>query len=111
MAKTQSKKDSIAPTMSAADATPLLQRQIDRIEDVTNAPFNDPAVDAWVSTTVNILNAVYGVPEGELHHNTHDLRFADSGEPILINMSDAGLQRMHVLQQMRRKSLLEAYVE
>jgi REase_DpnII-MboI len=111
MAKKHMKKDSIAPTISAADAIPLLQRQIDRIEHVTNVPFNDPAVDAWLSTTVNILNAVYGLPEGELHHNTHDLKFADSGEPVFINMSDAGLQRMHVLQQIRRKSLLEAYVE
>jgi hypothetical protein len=111
MVPRKTKKDSIVPTMSAADAIPLLQRQIARIEQVTNVPFNDPAVDSWLSTTVNILNAVYGLPEGELHHNTHDLKFADSGEPVFINMSDAGLQRMHVLQQIRRKSLLEAYVE
>ncbi len=97
--------------MSPQQAVPLIQRQIERLDEVMNIPDNDPAVDAWESTTVNILNAVYGLPDGELHPNTYEVKYVSSGEPMYVNMSDAAVQRGHVLRQKKRKALLEAYLE
>ena len=107
----QTKKESVPPTMSPHQAIPLIERQIERLGSVANLPFNDPGVDAWESTTVNILNAVYGLPDGDMHPNTSELKYADSGEPMYINMSDGQIQRHHVLRQAKRKALLEAYLE
>jgi len=104
-------KESIPPTMSPQQAIPLLRRQIERLDQVMKVKFNDPAVDAWESTTINILNAVYGQPNGELHPNTYDLRIADSGEPLYINMNDAALQRNFVLRHRKREALLLSYIE
>jgi len=97
--------------MSPEQAIPLIRRQIERLAEVIKLPFNHAGVDAWESTTENILNAVYGLPDGELHRNTHELKIADSGEPMYINMSDAAIQRHFILRQLKRKALLEAYLE
>jgi hypothetical protein len=109
--KTFPRKETIQPTMSVEQAIPLIQRQIERLGAITSLPFNHPAIDAWESTTVNILNAVYGQPNGELHQNTKEVRYAESGEPMYVGMSDAEIQRQHVLVQEKRKALLKAYLE
>ncbi len=97
--------------MQPQQAIPLIRRQIERLEEVAKLHYNDPAVDAWESTTENILNAVYGLPDGELHRNTFEVKHARSGEPLFVNMSDAQTQREFVLRQEKRKALLEAYIE
>jgi len=97
--------------MSPHQAIPLIERQMERLKQVMDLPFNDPAVNAWESTTENILNAVYGLPDGELHRNTYELKYADSGEPQFMDMSDQLIQRHHVLRQKKRYAPLEAYLE
>jgi uncharacterized protein (TIGR02391 family) len=97
--------------MPPQQALPLLRRQVERLDQVVKLPFNDPAVDAWESTTVNILNAVYGMPRGEMHSNTYELKHVLSGEPLYMNMSDAAIQRDFELRQMKRKALLLSYIE
>lgn len=97
--------------MQPYQGIPLIRRQIERLDEVMKLRFNDPGVDAWESTTENILNAVYGLPDGELHRNTYEVKIADSGESMYINMSDAEIQRHYVLRQQKRKALLEAYLE
>ena len=99
-------KQSVPPTISPQQAIPLLQRQIERLDEIMKLHFNDPASDTWESATVNILNAVYGLPNGELHSNTHDLKYVDSGEPQYVGMSDAAIQRDLVLRHRKRKVLL-----
>ena len=89
----------------------MLRRQIDRLDQVMRMNFNDPAVDAWESTTINILNAVYGQPNGELHPNTGEVKFVLSGEPLYMGMSDDAIQRDFVLRQHKRKALLLSYIE
>ncbi|HEV2379021.1 MAG TPA: TIGR02391 family protein [Terriglobia bacterium] len=104
-------KEAVPPTMSPHQAIPLLQRQIARLGEITKLSFNDPAVDAWESATLNLLNAVYGLPNGEPHSNTRDVKYADSGESLYMNMSDAAIQRDFVLRQQKRKALLLSYIE
>src|SRR5690348_1747362 len=103
--------ESVPPTMSPDQAIPLIERQMERLKQVMDLRFNDPAVDAWVSTTENILNAVFGLPNGEPHRNTYNFKFARSGEPQFMGMSDAEVQRDYVLRQKKRHALLEAYLE
>lgn len=97
--------------MQPHQAIPLLRRQNERLEEVIKLHFNDPKVDAWESTTEEIPNAVYGLPDGELHRCTRDFKYMQSGEPIYVGMSDAQIQHHYVLKQEKRKALLEAYVE
>ncbi|MCI0351453.1 MAG: TIGR02391 family protein [Acidobacteriales bacterium] len=101
---------SIPPTMQPHQAIPLLRRQLERLEETLKLSRNEPAVDGWVSTTTNILDAVYGKPNGELHPNTHAFRFAHGG-PIHLNMPESEIQAQYVQKQQKRKALLEAYIE
>lgn len=100
----------IPPTMQPYQATPLLQRQIDRLEELKKLEYDDPQVSAWLSTTVNILNAAFGQPSGDLHPNTHALKFAHA-TAIHIGMTRSEHQRDHDKRQEKRKALLQAYIE
>jgi uncharacterized protein (TIGR02391 family) len=72
--------------------------------------FNDPAFAAWGSTARNVLDAIYGRPQGEMHPNTSAIMYATSGEPEYVGMDDEEIQRHHVLEQRKRKALLEEYI-
>ncbi len=96
------------PTMQPHQAIPLIRRQLERLEEVTKLNRNDPKVDAWESTTENILTAAYGLPNGELHPNTYEWKFVRSGLPLY-----AGPDWQHdfVIRQEKRNALLAAYLE
>ena len=110
-------QDAIPPALSPHQAIPLLRRQIERLEQtVILLPHNNPDVEAWVSTTTDILNQAFGQPNGGLHSKTSDFVYANSGEPVQripygghVNPQD--VQRRYILKQERRKALLKAYVE
>ena len=104
-------KATVPPTISPLQAIPLLRRQIERLDEIIRIHYNDPKVDAWENTTENILNGVYGMPNGELHGNTYEFRTMLSGVSLHVNMSDPEIQRDHTLRQQKRKALLEAIVE
>jgi uncharacterized protein (TIGR02391 family) len=91
-------------------AIQLIKRQIDRLEDVLGSTYSDPRIDAWESTTADILDKTFGKPQGHHHQKTKDILNAPSG-PMRIGMSPAELQRNHVLRSQNRKALLEAYIE
>ena len=99
------------PAMSPQQAIPLLKRQIERLQQIRSLHFKDPKIEAWESTTKNILNAVYGQPNGDMHQNTEDFMYARGGVSLHTNMSDGEVQREHEGRQEQRKHLLEAYVE
>jgi hypothetical protein len=111
-------KESLQPTLAPPEAVRLLRRQIDRIDALKTLSRNDPALDAWQSTTINILNAAFGQPNGEMHRNTREFANATSGLPARMvvdgfghpDMRD-GSQERHVLKIERRKALLESFVE
>jgi uncharacterized protein (TIGR02391 family) len=128
--KNGSTEDTIPPTMSPQQAIPLLRRQIERLDGILKVPFHDPAVDAWESTTVEILNCVYGRPQGKLHPNTYAVLHAQSSQPSFYDKTDievdysqtgerelaefasaAAEQRYFELKQEKRKALLESYID
>lgn len=104
-------EEHLRPTLSPQQGIAFLCRQIERLQNIKTRSFNDPEVSAWESTTINILNAVYGQPNGELHPNTDAIKYTRSGEPQFINMSDAQIQRDFELIQQKRKVLLLSYIE
>jgi|GEM_PF-1768081 len=108
--KTQ-QKESIPPTLSHHQAIPLLRRQAERADDVIGMRFNDPQVDVWENSTLNILNQTFGQPNGELHHNTREFTHARGGVSLHVNMSDGEIQREHVGKTKLRKALLLGFIE
>jgi uncharacterized protein (TIGR02391 family) len=109
--------DSIPPTLSPHQAIPLLQRQIERLEQqIIHLAYNHPDVEGWVSTTTDILNQAFGQPNWQMHSKTSDFVHADSGLPSRMvpyggRVNPQAVQQRYVMKQEKRKALLKAYVE
>jgi uncharacterized protein (TIGR02391 family) len=103
-------KETAPPTLTPAQAIPLIQRQRDRADAVAQAKYNDPQHDVWVNSTENILNQAFGKPDGERHQNTRDFMYAD-GLPMYINQGEGYTQKSHDVRTARRKALLEGFIE
>jgi uncharacterized protein (TIGR02391 family) len=110
MALKQTKKESVPPALTPAQAIPLLARQRDRADAVAKVSFDNPQVDVWENSTEGILNQAFGRPDGEWHGNTRAFLYAE-GLPAYINASDAHIQKSHELRTERRKALLEGFIE
>jgi uncharacterized protein (TIGR02391 family) len=123
-------KESVPPTMSPQQAIPLVRRQIARLDEIMKLHFSDAGVDAWESTTNDILNAIYGMPGGELHPKTRavkhargsqivsnemsdiEIQYRQTEEPALADLAaDAAIQQDFQLRQQKRKALLQSYIE
>jgi hypothetical protein len=110
-------QETIPPMLSPHQATALLQRQVERLEQqIRSLPHNHPDVDGWVSTTKDILNQTFGQPNGEMHYKTKEFVNADSGLPIRRvafghRPDPYAIHQRHLLRQETRKALLRAYIE
>ena len=111
------RQETIPPTLSPYQAIPLLQRQIDRLENqIIPLQDNHPDVEAWESTTRDILNQAFGQPNGEMHSKTQDFVYARSGLPSRIvpyggRPDPRGIRQRYVTKQEKRKALLKAFIE
>jgi len=104
------RKASVSSTLTPAQAIPLLKRQSERADAVAKMGFDDPQVGAWLNSTQNLLDQTFGKPDGEPHSNTNVFAYAD-GLPEYIDMPDDELQESHRVRTMRRKALLEGFIE
>jgi len=77
--------------LSPEQAIQLINRQIDRLQEMLKSPFNDPRIDAWESTTRDILDKTFGKPQGRPHQKTDDVLYAPSG-PVRIGMTPGQIQ-------------------
>ena len=98
------------PTLSHHQAIALLKRQAERAEQIGTVRFDDPQVEVWENSTINLLNQTFGEPNGEMHKNTKDFAYAQGG-PMYINMSDHQIQGNHDAKTKLRKALLLGFVE
>ena len=105
-----SKKGSIPPTLTPAQAVTLIERQRSRADVVVQTRFDDPLNDAWLNSTEAILNQAFGKPDGEWHSNTRAFMHAD-GLPQYVEMSDDYVQQSHEARTARRKALLHSFIE
>lgn len=110
--RSSSKRETIPPKISPGRAVELIRQQIARLDDeIIKLNYNDPKVKAWESTAEEILNAAFGLPDGEPDRRTYDFKHILSGVPLHMGMSPGELQRNYVGRQQKRKALLEAYME
>jgi uncharacterized protein (TIGR02391 family) len=87
------------------------------LNEIIKLRWDDPQVDAWKSTTENILNETFGMPGGSPHSKTSDFQIAgvrsvrrfEFGTPESV--IDHTNQARHEARQRYRKALLEAYIE
>ena len=106
-----SKMPDVPPTMQPHRAIPLLRQQIERLDEICKLNYDDPRVDAWLSTTGNILDAVYGRPAGQDHQNTGEFRYAALDLQLHPRATRTERQDRHLRACAVRKALLAAYVE
>ena len=82
--KKQSQKESVPPTLPPQRAIELLRQQLGRCEAIEKLRSNDPEVMKWENMTINVLDGAFGKPNGEMHANTSQFSYCDSGEPITV---------------------------
>jgi uncharacterized protein (TIGR02391 family) len=105
------KKDSVPPTIPHHQAITLLRRQAERADQIMSLRFDDPLAEVWMNSTTNILNQTFGQPNGEMHKNTQDFAYAQSGVSLHVNMTDGEIQADHEGRTKLRKALLLGFVE
>ena len=98
------------PSLSADKAIALIKRQLERLSGMEQLPFNDDKVNAWESTTEDILDKTFGKPLGEAQKKTVEAMNPFSGS-IRIGINPGELQRNHRTRCAKRRAILEAYVE
>src|SRR5689334_20317511 len=103
-------RDSIPPSLSPQRAIELLRTQLGITERIEQLSLNDPEVKKWELTTENILNATFGMPNGDKHHNTKEFAYA-SGGPLHMGMSPREQQAYHQHQTQNRKAVLESIIQ
>jgi uncharacterized protein (TIGR02391 family) len=98
------------PTFSPLQAIALIRRQLERLDSVAQLRYDDPAIDAWLSTTENILDGAFGKPNGQPHKKTSEFLYAHGGS-LHINMTNAEVQNSFQIQMGNRRAFLIAYIE
>lgn len=104
-------KDSVPPAIPHHQAIGLLKRQAERADEIVSLRFDDPHTEVWMNSTINILNQTFGQPNGEMHKNTQDFAYAQSGVSLHVNMTDGEIQADHQGRTRLRKALLLGFVE
>jgi uncharacterized protein (TIGR02391 family) len=113
MAARKTQQETIPPTLSPNQGIRYLLRQIQRLEQhVISLPHNHSDVEGWVSTTKDILNQIFGQPNGAMHIKTSNFLYARSGvqSHVLPYGGHEDTQRRYLLTQEKRKTLLHTYV-
>ncbi len=105
------KRETIQPTLPPHRAMELLRRQLNRIVEIEALHHQDPEIDAWESTTENILHQTFGKPDGLPHSNTENFTKCSGSGRIFIGMPDAQWQSLFKQKMMAKRSLLRAYIE
>jgi hypothetical protein len=98
------------PSLTPDKSIPLIRRQIERLAEIEQLPYNDPRIGAWESTTRDVLDNTFGKPQGQSHRKTNEALFPHSGA-LRISMTPGEMQRNHIRRSQNRRALLEAYVE
>lgn len=99
-----------SPSISSEKAIELIKRQRDRLVEIAKLPYHDPGIDAWESTTEDILDKAFGRPHGKRHRKTDDIINARGGQEW-INMPPPAKQNHHAIKSKNRLALLDAYIE
>jgi uncharacterized protein (TIGR02391 family) len=103
--------ESIPPTITPHRAIQLLRDQITELGKISELQFDNPAVDAWASTTDAIVDNAFGRPNGEPHKKTLEFRSSAPAGQMYEHETRDEVQRHYLTAQQNRKALLEAFVK
>lgn len=106
----QPQRESVPPTIPPARAIELLKKQLNEADSVVALRHGDPKIAAWKSTTISILNAAFGRPNGADDKRTYDFDYCGGGF-FYVGMPEHEIQAQHVETINARKALLQAYIE
>src|SRR3990172_10945178 len=101
MPRKQPQQDTIPPTLPPYRAIELLRTQLQKLEETMSWRHDDPRIDAWESTTVNILHGAFGKPNGNEDERTFEFRRAENNY-FYPGMPDSKHQRNFVQGQEKR---------
>lgn len=110
MPKKQPQKESVPPTLTPYQAIERIKAQLDKIDEIIKLHHDDPRIDGWESTTISVLDAAFGMPDGEHDRRTREFRNT-TNHVFYSGMPDSLLQKYHLQSHETRKVLLQSYIE
>lgn len=101
------KEESIKPTLSPEQAIELLRKQLGQIDKLLQLRNDDPEIAKWENITEQIIIKAFGKP----HNNLSDFQSARYIGEMWGGMPDEAFQETFKKGIVRRKSLLEGFIE
>ncbi len=90
----------------------LIQRQLDRAEEIERLQWDDPKIGSWENTTYEFLKKAFGNAENLACSNAEEFLYSHPEQYSYINPNvDSELQHNHVVRTRKRKELLVGFVE
>jgi uncharacterized protein (TIGR02391 family) len=100
----------VPPTLTPYQAIERIKAQLDKIREIISLHHDDPRIKGWESTTITILDAAFGMPNGEHERRTQEFRQASRHVSFGV-LQDSEYQTIHVEGRTKQKALLQAYIE
>lgn len=105
--KAVSAKSHVPPSLTAHRAMELIQRQLHQFDTVIRLRRDDPEVDKWTDTTVQILKATFGEPHGDDHEMVKKFKTAGAIYMFTTNTPDSFFEERYQEGMATRKAILE----
>jgi uncharacterized protein (TIGR02391 family) len=110
MTRRPSPMESIPPTLSAFQAVERIKAQLSKLGEIALLHHDDPTIEGWVSTTIAVLDAAFGKPNGDDERRTREFRNVEQ-HVYFSGMPDSRLQQYHAENCERWKVLLRSFIE
>ncbi len=110
MRRTTPQKESESPTLAPYQAIERIKTQLSKIDEIISLRHDDPKIEGWESTTVAVLDAAFGKPNGEPDRRTREFLRA-TNHVFYAGMSASKWQQSHVEGHEKRRALLLAFIE
>ncbi|MGR3309833.1 MAG: TIR domain-containing protein [Candidatus Brocadiales bacterium] len=101
------KEERIPPSLKPSKAIELLQKQIEKIDELLQKRHDNPEVDNWENSTEQYIIRAFGEPHG----NLSAFRYANHNEQIWDGMSDGKAQDIFIERLCKRRELLKGFIE
>jgi predicted nucleotide-binding protein len=101
------KEEKIPPSLPTKKAIELLKNQIEQVDKLLRLRHDDPEIAKWENITEQIIIKTFGNP----HSNLSDFQSARYVGEMWANMPDEAFQETFKKGLIKRKSLLEGFIE
>ncbi|MBT9168118.1 MAG: hypothetical protein DDT22_00735 [candidate division WS2 bacterium] len=101
------KEERIPPSLSSSQAIELIKKQMEQIDKLLQLRYDDPEIRKWDNLTKQVIIKAFGKP----HNNLSDFQSAQYIGEMWVGMPDEAFQETFKKGIVRRKSLLEGFIE